>query len=154
MSAALEIIAIVFFSLLVIGAVVSIVKMVNEIVKSYARLTEANKIRRSYNVISVKAEITNITTKRWNPMDTQYIVDLTYSVSECVYNKQITLHNKQTRRVGQILIRLCDSEYPEKAVLQNGEEEESIKGLTFALIVDIFLVILGIAASYYQLRNG
>ncbi len=154
MSAALEIIAIVFFSLLVIGAVVSIVKMVNEIVKSYARLTEANKIRRSYNVISVKAEITNITTKRWNPMDTQYIVDLTYSVSECVYNKQITLHNKQTLRVGQILILLCDSEYPEKAVLQNGEEEESIKGLTFALIVDIFLVILGIAASYYQLRNG
>ncbi len=154
MSAALKIIAIVFFSVLVIGAVISIVKMVNEIVKSYARLTEANKIRHSYNMISVKAEITNITTKRWNPMDTQYIVDLTYSVRECVYNKQITLHNKQSLRVGQILILLCDSEYPEKAVLQNGEEEESIKGLTFALIVDIFLVILGIAANYYQLTNG
>ncbi len=87
-------------------------------------------------------------------MDTQYIVDLTYSVGECVYNKQITLHNKQSLRVGQILILLCDSEYPEKAVLQNGEEEESIKGLTFALIVDIILVILGIAANYYQLTNG
>ncbi len=149
-----QIIAIVFFSALVIGALISIVKMIDAIVKTCARLKEANRLRQSYDVISVEAEITDITTKRWNPMDTQYIVDLTYSVGECTYNKQITLHNKQSLRVGQILILLCDSEDPEKAVLQSGEEEKSIKSLTFALIVDIIIVIWGIAANYYQLKSG
>ncbi len=154
LSVASHIIAIVFFSSLVVGAVISIVKMVDAIVKTCARITEATRIRQSYDVISVEAEITDITTKRWNPMDTQYIVDLTYSVGECTYSKQITLHNKQSLRVGQILILLCDSEDPEKAVLQSGEEEQSIKGLTFALIVDIILVILGIVETYYQFKSG
>lgn len=154
LSFAAHIIAIVFFSTLVIGAVISIVKMIDAIIKTCARVKEANRLRQSYDVISVEAEITDITTKRWNPMDTQYIVDLTYSVGECTYYKQITLHNRQSLRVGQILILLCDSEDPEKAVLQSGEEEKSIKSLTFALIVDIIIVIWGIAANYYQLKTG
>lgn len=153
LSFTIQIIIIIFFSALVIGAVISIIKMVDVIIKTCSRLKEANRLRQSYDVISVEAEITDITTKRWNPMDTQYIVDLTYSVGECTYNKQITLHNKQSLRVGQILILLCDSDDPEKAVLQNGEEEESIKSLTFALIVDIILVILGIIAAYYELKT-
>lgn len=149
-----RIIATLLFLFLVGGAAFGIVKMTIEIVKVNGRLKEANRLRASYDVISVEAEITDIKTRRWNPMDTQYFVTLSYSVGETSYSKKITLHNKQSLRVGQVLILLCDSDNPEIAVPQNGAEEESIKGLTFALIVDVIIVIYGIASEYYHFKNG
>lgn len=149
-----RIIATLLFLVIVAGAAYGIVKMTIEIVKVNRRLKEAKRLRESYDVISVEAEITDIKTKRWNPMDVQYSVTLSYSVGETSYGKKITLHNKQSLRIGQVLILLCDSDHPEIAVLQNGAEEESIKSLTFALIIDVIIVIYGVASEYYRYKNG
>ena len=107
-----RIIATLLFLVIVAGAAYGIVKMTIEIVKVNRRLKEAKRLRESYDVISVEAEITDIKTKRWNPMDVQYSVTLSYSVGETSYGKNITSHNKQSLRIGQVLILLCDSDIP------------------------------------------
>ena len=90
-----RIIATLLFLVIVAGAAYGIVKMTIEIVKVNRRLKEAKRLRESYDVISVEAEITDIKTKR-----------------ETSYGKKITLHNKQSLRIGQVLILLCDSDIP------------------------------------------
>ena len=133
-------------------------KIVYDILKLRVKLREHRKIRDSmrYDAFNVEGEVLSFTTKKLGRMDTQYNVNIVYTVGTIRYYKEIVLHNRGSLRVGQKIILLCDNDDPSNAVLQNGGEENAIKDMLFALVIEvgIFLYALwGVFDSIKEVLN-
>lgn len=108
--------------------------------------TKLNNIRRlrdnmSYDVFSVEGEVTGFTEKKMGRLDTKYDVTVKYVVDGMSYYKEIVLHNRGSLRVGQKIILLCDDNDHSNAVVQDGSEEEALRGIARALAIEIGITV-------------
>lgn len=141
MSPVLKIVLLVVF----ICAVIDLVAVIKRLVPMAKRAREIKRLRTDPDVISVEAEIIEIHEERINDLDTQYNIKLYYEVGYQKFYKDFILINKQALRVGQILTLMCDSDDPEKALIQNysglSSEEFGIKSMVFNMVIAILIII-------------
>ncbi len=148
----------VFLIIIAVFAIIDIISVLKRLVPMVKRANEIKRIKNSYDVISVEAEIIEIHEERIDDMDTQYNTKLYYEVGYRKFYKDFILINKQSLRVGQTLTLLCDSSDPEKALIQeqnglSGLSGESfvIKSMIFNLIIAVLIVIADAAANCFDL---
>ncbi len=128
-----------------IGAAIDLISVIKRLIPMMKRVREIKRLKNDPDVISVEAEIIEIHDERIDVMDTQYNIKLYYEVGYQKYYKDFILINKQSLRVGQLLTLLCDSNNPEKALIQNysglSGEEFGIKSTVFNLVIVILIMI-------------
>lgn len=138
-----------------ISAVIDIISVINRLVPMVKRTNEIKRIKNDPDVISVEAEIVEVSTERLNDLDTQYDIKVYYGVGWQKFYKDFILINKQSVRVGQTLTLLCDSSAPEKAMLQEqgglSGESFGIKSMVFNLIIAVFIVLADAAVNCFDL---
>ena len=108
---------------------------------------EAAKARSIAGLSSVQGEVTSFIEKRLGRMDTQYNVNVVYTVGNIRYYKEIILLNRGSLRVGQKLDMLYDSIDPSVAAARDGQEKEAVNKLIgmvifriVVLIIDLFMI--------------
>lgn len=148
-----------FFLLIVfIVAVIDLVPVIKRLIPLAKRVREIKRLKRSYDVISVEAEIIEIHTEKLGEMDTQYNIKLYYEVGWNKYYKDFILINKQSVRVGDKVTLLCDCDDPEKALLQNCRgltgEEYGLRSTVINLIVVSIIIIADAAINIYEYVTG
>ena len=123
-----------------------IAKFVFDIVKLIKQYNNIKRLRdsMSYDVFSVEGEIISYTEKKIGRMDTKYYVNIMYMVGTMRFYKEVVLHNRGSIRVGQKITLLCDDNDPSNAIVQDGSEEDSLKGLIFAMAIELGIAIFGI----------
>lgn len=144
-----------FFWLAVfIVASIDLIPVIIRLVPLAKRAREINRLKKSFDVISVEAEIIEIHTEKIGDMDTQYNIKLYYEVGYQKYYKEFILINKQSARVGDKVTLLCDSFEPEKALLQNcrglSGEEYGLKSTIFNLVIATIIIIVDVAVNLYD----
>lgn len=141
-----------------IGAVIDLVAVIKRLVPMAKRVREIKRIKNDPDVISVEAEIIEIHAERINDMDTQYNIKLYYEVGYQKFYKDFIMINKQALRVGQVLTLLCDSDNPEKALIQNysglSGEEFGIKSTVFNLVIVILIIIADAVINAFDYIMG
>lgn len=141
-----------------IGAVIDLVAVIKRLVPMTKRVREIKRIKNDPDVISVEAEIIEIHAERINDMDTQYNIKLYYEVGYQKFYKDFIMINKQALRVGQVLTLLCDSDNPEKALIQNysglSGEEFGIKSTVFNLVIVILIIIADAVINAFDYIMG
>ncbi|MDE6726426.1 MAG: hypothetical protein K2J80_00630 [Oscillospiraceae bacterium] len=141
-----------------IGAAIDLIAVIRRLIPMMKRAREIKRIKNDPDVISVEAEIVEIHEDRINDMDTQYNVKLYYEVGYQKFYKNFILINKQSLRVGQTLMLLCDGSDPEKALIQNysglSGEEFGIKSTIFNLVIVILIMIADAAINAIQYIMG
>ena len=132
-----------YYVVIVLLLIFVISKAVRDVVTLRIRLREIKRLRgsMSYDVFSVEGEVISFTEKKLGRMDTRYDVIVKYTVDDVSYYKEIVLHNRGSLRVGQKMIMLCDDNDHSNAIVQNGSEEESLRGLAFAMAIEIGIAI-------------
>lgn len=132
-----------------ISAVIDIISVVKRLVPMVKRVNEIKRLNSSPDVISVEAEIVEVSPERLNDLDTQYDLKVYYEVGWRKFYKDFILINKQSLRVGQTITLLCDSSAPEKAMIQeqNGlsglsGEGFGIKSTVFNLVIAVLVIIV------------
>lgn len=148
-----------YYIFIVLVLILATAKFIRDFITLRTRLREIKRLRgsMSYDVFSVEGEVTGFTEKKLGRMDTKYDVTIKYTVDNITYYKEIVLHNRGSLRVGHKIILLCDDNDHSNAVVQDGSEEESLKGLAFAMAVEIgiaiytiILLILDLTANLAQ----
>lgn len=141
-----------------IGAAIDLISVIKRLIPMMKRVREIKRLKNDPDVISVEAEIVEINEERIGDMDTQYTIKLYYEVGYQKYYKDFILINKQSLRVGQMLMLLCDSSEPEKALIQNYSEtfgeEFGIKSTIFNLVIVILIMIADAAVNVIGYING
>ena len=132
-----------YYAVIVVVLILAFSKAVRDVVEFRSRLKNIRRLRgsMSYDVFSVEGEVISFTEKKLGRMDTKYDVIVKYIVDDISYYKEIVLHNRGSLRVGQKIIMLCDDNDHSNAIVQNGSEEESLKGLAFAMTIEIGIAI-------------
>ncbi|MCH5205337.1 MAG: hypothetical protein J1F09_00200 [Oscillospiraceae bacterium] len=142
---------------LALAGVVTVImsKTIRNLVTQMNKLQNEKRLRdsMSYDVFSVEGEVINFTTTKVGPMDTQYDAQVMYIVGNTRYYKDVVFHNRGSLRVGARVTLLCDSEDPSNAVLQGEEQEDTLKGLIFALVVEIGISLYLIFGLFFEIRN-
>lgn len=135
-----------YYVAIAIPIAIFLTKTIRNLTEILGNLKKTKRLRESVScdVFHVEGEITSFTQKRLGPMDTQYNVQIVYVVGTIRYYKDVVLHNRGSIRVGQRVTLLCDSDDPTNAVLQGGEEEDTLKGIVFALALEIGFSIYAI----------
>lgn len=134
---------ILYYAVIVVVLILVFSKALRDVVEFRSRLKNIRRLRgsMSYDVFSVEGEVISFTEKKLGRMDTKYDVIVKYIVDDISYYKEIVLHNRGSLRVGQKIIMLCDDNDHSNAIVQNGSEEESLKGLAFAMAIEIGIAI-------------
>lgn len=143
-----------FLFIVFIVAAIDLVPVIKRLIPLAKRAKEVSRLKKSYDVISVEAEIIEIHTERIDEMDTQYDIKLYYEVGWDKFYKNIILINKQSARVGQKVTLLCDSTDPKHVLLQNcrglSGEEYGLKSTVINLIIVIVVIIADVALNVYD----
>lgn len=147
-----------FLFIIFVVAIIDLVPVFKRLVPLAKRVREIKRLKQSYDVISVESEIIEIHTEKLGEMDTQYNIKLYYEVGWNKYYKDFILINKQSARVGDKVTLLCDSENPEKALLQNCRgltgEEYGLRSTVINLIVVLLIIIADVALNVYEVVSG
>ena len=145
-----------YYAVIVIVLIIAATKAARNVAELRIKLSEIRRLRdgMSYDVFSLEGEVTGFTEKKLGQMDTEYDVTVMYTVDGINYYKEIVLHNRGSLRVGQKIIMLCDDNDHSNAVVQNGSEEESLKGLAFALAIEIGIIIYAIIVLIIDLKSN
>lgn len=127
--------------------------IVKEVAELINRKKSADEIRKKLDVFSVEGEVLNFTSSRVSQLDTFYNVSISYTVDTLTYCKDIVLFNRGSLRVGQKVILLCDNDDFQNVVVQNGDEEDALKRLTFKLICLIIWLILDFIGTCFDWKD-
>lgn len=130
-------------------------KTIRNLVTQMNKLQNEKRLRESmgYDAFSVEGEVINFTTTKVGQMDTQYDAQVMYIVGNTRYYKDVVFHNRGSLRVGARVTLLCDNEDPSNAVLQGEEQEETLKGLIFALVIEIGVSLYVIFGFLYEISH-
>lgn len=120
-----------------VTSLIDIIAVLKRLIPLVKRANEIKRIKNDPDVISVEAEIIEISTERLNDLDTQYNLKIYYEVGWHKFYKNVVLINKQAVRVGQKVTMLCDGSDPEKSMIQDDSEAFGIKNY----IINLFIVI-------------
>lgn len=147
---------ILYYAVIVLVLILAMSKFARDFITLRTRLREIKRLRgsMSYDVFSVEGEVISFTEKKLGRMDTRYDVIVKYTVDDVNYYKEIVLHNRGSLRVGQKMIMLCDDNDHSNAVVQNGSEEEALKGLAFAMAIEIGIAIYTIILLVLDLMTN
>lgn len=148
------------FVLLIVflAASLDLIIVIKRLVPMVKRVNEIKRLKTDPDVISVEAEIIEIHEERISKMDTQYTIKLYYEVGYQKFNKDFIMINKQALRVGQVLTLLCDSDDPEKALIQNynglSSEEFGIKSTVFNMVLAVLIIIADALINAFGYISG
>ena len=145
-----------YYVAIVVVLFIAMAKFVRDLIMLKTRLRNIRRLRgsMSYDVFSVEGEVISFTEKKLGRMDTRYDVTVKYIIVNKSFYKEIVLHNRGSLRVGQKIIMLCDDNDHSNAVIQDGSEEESLKGLAFAMAVEIGIAIYTIILLILDLMTN
>ncbi len=131
---------------IIVGIVVllHLFKIIGKIIPLIKELIEAKRVKNQFGVISVEAEIVDVTAEQLSQLDVQYNIRLRYEVGTLPYYKDIVMLNKQSARVGQCVTLLCDECDPSHATVQSGAEISSLKNLIFDICADFVILAVDI----------
>lgn len=125
-----------------IATLLDIIQVVRKSIPFIKEFRESKRIKNQPGVISAEAEIIGITENRLSQWDIQYMLNLRYEIGGITYFKNINLLNKQSARVGQKVLLLCDDLDPSLATVQSGAELSAARELVFRACVDLVLIIV------------
>ena len=143
-------IALVVLGLFLVYRVYFIAKEVAEL---FNRKKAADELRKKLDVFSIEGEVLNFTSSRVSKLDTFYNVSISYTVDTLTYYKDIVLFNRGSLRVGQKIMLLCDNNDFQNVVVQNGDEEDALKRLTFKLICLIIWLIIDFIGTCFDWKE-
>lgn len=147
-----------FLFIVFIVALIDLIPVCKKLIPLAKRVREINRLKQSYDVMSVEGEIIEIHTQQIGQMDTQYDIKIYYEVGWEKYYKEFIVINKQSARVGDKVTLLYDRENPQISLLQNCRglmgEEYGLKSTVFNLIVVSIIIIADVAINIYEFISG
>lgn len=129
------------------------ITLILEIAQLRRRLKAAAELHGKLDVISVEAEILDISLREWSALDKLYYIRVSYSVGERFFYKKLILHNRGSVRVGMKMILLCDSDEPDNAVVQDGSEERTLKKMIELFVFYIIFTIADFALNFVDFEK-
>lgn len=147
-----------FLFIVFIVALIDLIPVCRKLIPLAKRVREINRLKKSYDVMSVEGEIIEIHTQQLGQMDTQYNIKIYYEVGWEKYYKEFIVINKQSARVGDKVTLLYDRDDPQRSLLQNCRglmgEESGLKSTIFNLIVVSIIIIADVAINIYEYVTG